>query len=381
MRSGLPRRRLPEWPRELRLALRGLHRGVVSRHRRRRAARGTRSSRSARRRPAPHVLWRHDVDYSLHRALVLARIEAELGARATYFLSLHSDLYNVLEPAVHARAREIAALGHWIGLHFDAGFYADGSLDERAAWEGRVLSEALEVPVRARVAPQPVGVGDGGPRCRGARRHGPRGRPQRARPLRVRVGLERLLAVRAAAGGAGSRRARAAARAHASGVVAGAGDEPASSGSCAASRAAAGPPRPPTTRCCPTTSASTSGCRNLPGEQGVDDRQAVRGVEVLRDQLDPVRRRTARPPGSPRRRHRPDRRSRRPRGRCRSAARWRGRRRRDPRRARSASRCRALGEAADGVLVVGGEPLARDSRRAPRRGAARRRAGSSAAAS
>jgi hypothetical protein len=97
----------------------------------------------------PHVLWRHDVDYSVHRAVALARLEAQLGARATYFLTLHSDLYNLFEPAVHVRAREIAALGHWIGLHFDAGFHANGALDERAAWEGRVLSEALGVPVRA----------------------------------------------------------------------------------------------------------------------------------------------------------------------------------------------------------------------------------------
>jgi hypothetical protein len=98
---------------------------------------------------SPHVLWRHDVDYSVHRAVALARLEAELGARATYFLTLHSELYNVLEPAVHARLREIAALGHWIGLHFDAGFSADGTLDERAAWEGRVLSQALDAPVEA----------------------------------------------------------------------------------------------------------------------------------------------------------------------------------------------------------------------------------------
>jgi hypothetical protein len=95
-----------------------------------------------------HVLWRHDVDYSPHRAVALARIEAELGARATYFLYLRSDLYNVFEPAVHARVREIAALGHWIGLHFDSGFWPDGPVDERAAWEGRVLSGALGVPVR-----------------------------------------------------------------------------------------------------------------------------------------------------------------------------------------------------------------------------------------
>jgi hypothetical protein len=97
----------------------------------------------------PHVLWRHDVDYSVHRAVALARLEAGLGARATYFVSLHSDLYNILEPAVHARLREIATLGHWIGLHFDGGFPAGGSLDERAAWEARLLSQALQVPVDA----------------------------------------------------------------------------------------------------------------------------------------------------------------------------------------------------------------------------------------
>jgi hypothetical protein len=99
----------------------------------------------------PHVLWRHDVDYSVHRAAALARVEAELDTRSTYFVSLHSDLYNVLEPAVHSRVSEIAELGHWIGLHFDVGFYDDRSLprlSERTEWEGRVLADALEVPVR-----------------------------------------------------------------------------------------------------------------------------------------------------------------------------------------------------------------------------------------
>src|SRR4051794_14022454 len=67
----------------------------------------------------PHVLWRHDVDASVHRALVLARIEAELGVRSTYFFALRSEFYNLLESGVTRRAREILELGHWLGLHFD----------------------------------------------------------------------------------------------------------------------------------------------------------------------------------------------------------------------------------------------------------------------
>ena len=43
---------------------------------------------------------------------------------------------------------------------------------------------------------------------------------------------------------------------------------------------------PPMTMLLATTSASTSGCQSLPAEQRVDDRQSVRRVEVLRDQLD-----------------------------------------------------------------------------------------------
>lgn len=65
------------------------------------------------------VLWRHDIDVSVHRALALARIEAEGGARATYFVHLHSVFYNAFEDEVADRLRAIASLGHELGLHFD----------------------------------------------------------------------------------------------------------------------------------------------------------------------------------------------------------------------------------------------------------------------
>lgn len=68
-------------------------------------------------------LWRHDVDFSIHRAHRLAHIEAEEGVKATYFVLLHSVFYNALEPVIARKIEEILQLGHFLGLHFDASFY------------------------------------------------------------------------------------------------------------------------------------------------------------------------------------------------------------------------------------------------------------------
>ena len=43
------------------------------------------------------ILWRHDVDYSLDRALLLAQLESEGRVKATYFVNPHSDFYNLAE--------------------------------------------------------------------------------------------------------------------------------------------------------------------------------------------------------------------------------------------------------------------------------------------
>jgi hypothetical protein len=101
----------------------------------------------------PYVLWRHDLDYSVHRALRIAEIETEEGVRATYNVLLHSELYNLLELEVVRRARRILDLGHWLGLHFDAGFYGGfdsaDALAEKVAWERDLLEQLLERPVTA----------------------------------------------------------------------------------------------------------------------------------------------------------------------------------------------------------------------------------------
>lgn len=66
------------------------------------------------------VLWRHDVDVSMHRALRLAEIENQEGAVATYFLYPRSMFYNLLSTEVHGLVRKILELGHDIALHFDS---------------------------------------------------------------------------------------------------------------------------------------------------------------------------------------------------------------------------------------------------------------------
>ena len=101
--------------------------------------------------PAGSVLWRHDIDFSVHRALALARIEAEDGVRSTFFVNLHSRFYNALEPEIADLVREIVALGHDLGLHFDPSFYAGGRkpLDHALATERALLEDVFETPVRA----------------------------------------------------------------------------------------------------------------------------------------------------------------------------------------------------------------------------------------
>ena len=101
----------------------------------------------------PHVLWRHDVDLSMHRALCLARIEASEGVHTTYFIMLTSRYYSVLEPANMRRVEMLVSLGHRIGLHFDCSAYLNlDTFDEmvtRIAWERDLLANLSGAKVRA----------------------------------------------------------------------------------------------------------------------------------------------------------------------------------------------------------------------------------------
>lgn len=91
------------------------------------------------------ALWRHDIDFSPHRALAMAEVEAELGLTATYFVQLTSPFYNVFESGISTRLKQISRLGHEIGIHFEP---AGRDLHERLSFEAKTLSVTLDVPVR-----------------------------------------------------------------------------------------------------------------------------------------------------------------------------------------------------------------------------------------
>ncbi len=91
------------------------------------------------------ALWRHDIDFSPQRALAMARMESQMGVVATYFVLLGSAFYNPFEAATSKVLREIASLGHNIGLHYDAQTFDGTTADhiERIAFEVAALSRHL----------------------------------------------------------------------------------------------------------------------------------------------------------------------------------------------------------------------------------------------
>jgi hypothetical protein len=96
---------------------------------------------------ARDLILRHDVDFSLDAARMMAEQEMELGVRSTYFVLLRTEFYNLLSQAGQAALMRIAACGHTIGLHFDAALYPQGGIEEATAKECGVLEQASNQPV------------------------------------------------------------------------------------------------------------------------------------------------------------------------------------------------------------------------------------------
>jgi hypothetical protein len=97
-----------------------------------------------------YVIIRHDVDFSVDRALELAKIESKNSVYSSYFFLLHSDFYNIFERRSYYKIKEIINLGHKIGLHFDTIFYGVLSKEElinKLNYEKYVMENLFEVKI------------------------------------------------------------------------------------------------------------------------------------------------------------------------------------------------------------------------------------------
>lgn len=76
------------------------------------------------------VIFRHDVDYSLYKALDLAKIEYESEVKSIYFVLLSTNFYNIFSKESYDVLKEIMNLGHEVGLHFDETKYEINSIED-----------------------------------------------------------------------------------------------------------------------------------------------------------------------------------------------------------------------------------------------------------
>jgi hypothetical protein len=76
-----------------------------------------------------HIHLRHDVDLSLSYALELAKEEQKHDISSTYYIMLHSSLYNATSPEGMDIIQHIHSIGHKIGLHVDTRSYLQNDLE------------------------------------------------------------------------------------------------------------------------------------------------------------------------------------------------------------------------------------------------------------
>ncbi len=69
------------------------------------------------------VYLRHDIDFSLEKALVLARIEYKENTKSSYFIRLRAPFYNIFDNNCQKIIKEILNLGHEIGIHYEGNIY------------------------------------------------------------------------------------------------------------------------------------------------------------------------------------------------------------------------------------------------------------------
>ena len=97
------------------------------------------------------VILRHDIDYSLEKAVQLAKVEQEMGVQSTYFVLLRTDFYNPASQHITDMLWSLRDMGHEVGLHFDEVAYRGCDAEMLPAMisrEADILGDICGFPIR-----------------------------------------------------------------------------------------------------------------------------------------------------------------------------------------------------------------------------------------
>lgn len=108
---------------------------------------------------SPFILLRHDIDFAPAYALQMAELDHEAGVSSTFFVLVDGQFYNPLQPAVLRQIRQIASLGHEIGLHFSAASALDDDIAKEVAIRLEILKAITGGQVQSFSQHDPVNAG------------------------------------------------------------------------------------------------------------------------------------------------------------------------------------------------------------------------------
>ena len=107
------------------------------------------------------IVLRHDIDFSVEDAYRMAELERQLGVQSSFCVLLHSVTYHVGDASTLCLLREIAAMGHEIGLHYDLSFFEAAKLDpvKGILAEARYLGWLIGQPIKSVAQHRPASHG------------------------------------------------------------------------------------------------------------------------------------------------------------------------------------------------------------------------------
>lgn len=98
-----------------------------------------------------YCVIRHDVEFSVNRALKLAEVENSIGIKSTYCFQLRNNNYNILSEKNIEIVNRIHKMGHHIAAHLHTDAFMRNptrrNLKECIELECNILSDFLEVPI------------------------------------------------------------------------------------------------------------------------------------------------------------------------------------------------------------------------------------------